>query len=295
MVLECWYCGTTKLTMLNATCYCPECEIYFRIENNELSPIFIENKLIYRQPIKLEEKKILCALCEERGEREYLQRRAEADLKIDITGNEKTKTKEPDNLCLTCIEKVNEVLKQEERKLYRPYRLHLLKKGLETVLSFGVVLGLSFGLQSKLLDILSLGWLQRSANKNRLGGWWKYFLLLLVFPLPVYFYLHWAGLFYSALKQCRPKRTTYLKPPAGIVRVENKVLSGFQQIKISQTPPLAPVSPKPPAPPLLPVITPSEAKIDAELDQLCHKLSTLKIKLPWYRVQFNRLMHWAIN
>ncbi|KAI5191721.1 hypothetical protein NECID01_1602 [Nematocida sp. AWRm77] len=234
--MKCLYCGSSGLTMLNKTCYCEECTMYFRIKGEELDPIFFENTKVYREYIKLDTKPFLCGICQDREEKEHEKTRAEEEHRMELVGQHAQTAgsvhSKKSTLCRLCIEKVNSKLKADEEKYLPAYKQFVRRRRIEHTCMCVLVLALHTSVSSFLGWAVLVGWdawvCTPEQSLLRAAG-----LACLGWCIPPVLYLYAAVLMGKAFTRYRVKKCVYIEEdPVNVEHLEEEVLHKLNNVEI---------------------------------------------------------------
>lgn len=236
MARKCPYCLSKKVTILTGTVYCEYCQSYFRVVHNELVPIFIEDRKVYRKYQKPEERKILCGPCQERNEIELEKNRVEEEQKLKMKrhapGSRKTSDVQIHSiLCRECVTKINEKLEEDKRKYYGPYEQFVRRKRMNCAAVFVLSVLLSW-IGSPVVGsaLLGLFTVRELRNMQSVG-------ISVVF---CGMSLHWScsvglfGLFYiyNVFTRRKYKEVEYLQCNIDIDKIQKEIVRRLRDLKI---------------------------------------------------------------
>ncbi|KAI5170726.1 hypothetical protein NEFER03_0185 [Nematocida sp. LUAm3] len=284
--MECFYCMSKDLTMLNGTCYCKECCTYFTVENDEMIPVLIEEKKPLRKE-KIKEERIFCSLCQEIEESTEKKKRIEEEHKMEITkGAPQKKRKENLLLCPQCIENVNRKLKKDKESVYPVYMAYIKRNTLfllrDIFIVFGVQLVWSSSIVTGVLVVL------REARKRRKMKAYiriaHFLLFLFCLQKNLYFLLYLTVYFLLEAKKLIPKPIKYIENKINLKRIEEEVEGGIKRIQIGKKKKEAP------SPSVSSFICGLKApnQKNEEIEDLCKELSGMRIVSNWP----SRLIEW---
>lgn len=273
---------------LTGTVYCDGCQSYFRVTADGLSPIFIENREIYRKYTKIEEKHVLCALCEERNEIDQNKERAEGEQLLKLNKVPKNALKRH-NLCRECVEKVNSKLTEDKEKYYGPYRVFIIRKKL-TGLFIVLVSICIYRFFSSFIGALLLSCF--IVHETRSVKWTTVSILFcfLTHFLSDYFVFLFSGLVASwILVRRRCKEVKYLHFMLDVEKMEKEILRKVKSLTIGKTKNRP--SEEEPVRSFVHNTYSQRIRKTEEVETIAKGISDLKIKDTWY-AKVDKLVEW---
>lgn len=286
--MRCLYCSA-KVELLETTCYCKECSTYFKVANGELDPIFLKSTEVYREYVKLDEKPLLCAVCQEKEEREYHRTRAEEEHRLEIVGRAQDSARlcsSKHSFCKQCADSINRKLKEDEARWLPAYHQFLRRQRVMHSGVFLLSLALAWAELSALSLVLGLGWdLWQSRPEKKLWRLIGFSLLFLAAPKTVYLYL--GCLLWSAWRKYWGKEWRYLDCAVDVERLQEEVQRGLTRVAIGEK-----ARKKEPRSFVHQVYV-SSLKANEEIGALCRQLEGVTIKGKWYD-KIDRVVEWMI-
>ncbi|KFG27264.1 uncharacterized protein NESG_00342 [Nematocida ausubeli] len=288
---KCPYCGSKKLDSLTETVYCDACQSYFRRTKDELVPIFIENKEVYRKYQKISERRVLCTVCQERNEMEIEKLRAEEEQREKLKRPMKKDKSDLifSNLCRECVERVNAKLESDRVKYYPEYRSFIIRKrvvGSAVIAVTAVISNWTGGL---------FGSFVLAAYMIReIRGLESVFISILFCSLAYFF--SWVVFVFSvvvlmwlfARRKC--KELIYLQFSLDVEKIQKDILRKIKSLHLGDKRDTQETAPQDRRS-FVHLAYSQHQRHNEELDEIAKGISSLKIKDTWYG-KVDRIVEW---
>ncbi|KAI5191420.1 hypothetical protein NEMIN01_1496 [Nematocida minor] len=294
MKKKCPYCMSKRITALTGTVYCQECQSYFRMAGDELVPIFIENREVYRKYQKTEERRILCAVCQERNEMENEKKRAEEEQWLKLNKDQikqKSTHESTSHLCRACVERVNEKLEKDREKYYEPYRKFIQRKRIVGFLVFIIAVAIS-KLTGGVVGsaVLSLFMIREIRTLESVVA--SLVFCALSCYSPYFVVLFGAIMLYSIFMKRRCKEIIYLRFNIDVEKMQREILRKVKVLRIGSEREKEPEMEDRRS--FLHAAYNSHVKKNEEVAEIAKGIADLKIKDTWYG-KVDKMVEWLAN